>query len=458
LPTNLIVISSAFAVSGGVDTHVSSTWQLSTLADFSTVEQTLIDSTTSLTSWSVSNLTKGTLYYVRVKYKGVTYGESNWSAVSSFTVRLARSVPTFQQVIYPIPKTSNALFARLIDINENGNCLTAARVAAGNYLYIDILNGTWVMRDSVNTGSTSVYNWNVTNLSMDDLGKTVVVSTVTSGSQDMFVLSINSSGDWIKTNISSPVPDITFGKQNAISDDGTELYVSSNSYIYVYKKNVSGVWYNDNYFTYTVAADSYPEDQFFGDHFAASGNGSKFIVDTPDARRILILDYVASVVTLAADITITPPVGYRPMDVSLYMNSAGTVATISVFYEKNSQPGLYDEQELLIYEFVSGNWSLKEKVNPKEFTAYNPLGNNISINKMGDRVSIVLTGYSYMLVLSKDGNEWVSNQLNIPSSNPSINTATSSSTMNGNGDIILLSSPEYDYTDKTDMGIIYVYR
>jgi len=76
----------AFSVYGGADTHAASRWQISTVADFSTV---LADSGwtgSALTSWTPSvALAAASQFYVRVQYRGATAGDSGWSPVVTFT-------------------------------------------------------------------------------------------------------------------------------------------------------------------------------------------------------------------------------------------------------------------------------------------------------------------------------------------------------------------------------------
>ncbi|WP_278401773.1 phage tail-collar fiber domain-containing protein [Stutzerimonas kunmingensis] len=82
--TGLTVIADAFSVSGGADTHESSRWQVSTVADFSTVVVDSGWSVSQLTSYKPAGLTMETAYFVRVKYRGAQVGESEWSSVIGF--------------------------------------------------------------------------------------------------------------------------------------------------------------------------------------------------------------------------------------------------------------------------------------------------------------------------------------------------------------------------------------
>lgn len=76
----------AFSVSGGSDVHDSSRWQYSKSADFAVIE---LDSgwiSDQLVKYTpVSTMARKTEYFARVKYKGKTLGESEWSPVIRFT-------------------------------------------------------------------------------------------------------------------------------------------------------------------------------------------------------------------------------------------------------------------------------------------------------------------------------------------------------------------------------------
>ncbi|MBC3957676.1 Kelch repeat-containing protein [Pseudomonas triticifolii] len=82
----LTVTTDAFSVSGGTDDHTQSRWQFSMLADFSSG---IIDSgwtTTQLNAFTPTTaLANGAQYYVRMKKKGRTLGETEWSPAVRFT-------------------------------------------------------------------------------------------------------------------------------------------------------------------------------------------------------------------------------------------------------------------------------------------------------------------------------------------------------------------------------------
>ncbi len=106
----LTVTADAFSVSGGSDAHDSSRWQVSTMADFSSV---IVDSGWSashLTSFKPSGLSMSTAYFVRVKYRGAQVGESEWSSVIGF-VTASQSQGVYTQLTGGATGRTNAAMA-----------------------------------------------------------------------------------------------------------------------------------------------------------------------------------------------------------------------------------------------------------------------------------------------------------------------------------------------------------
>lgn len=81
------ITTNAFGVASGTDTHIESSWELSTDQTFATVDVSSSNDSTNLVSWSPAGLALNTTYYVRVKHIGSASGESDWSGVVSFTTR-----------------------------------------------------------------------------------------------------------------------------------------------------------------------------------------------------------------------------------------------------------------------------------------------------------------------------------------------------------------------------------
>lgn len=94
------IATSGFEVSGFnyTDTHQSTDWELSSTANFATILKSSYDDTSNKTVWSISNLALESDFYVRVRYKGLTFGLTDWSVPIHFKTK---SITERAIVAYP---------------------------------------------------------------------------------------------------------------------------------------------------------------------------------------------------------------------------------------------------------------------------------------------------------------------------------------------------------------------
>jgi len=85
LDSSITFQSSDFEGAVVSDDHASSDWELATDSGFTNIVASLTDSTSNLTSWTVSNLSLNT-YFVRVRHSGATLGDSEFSDPVSFSI------------------------------------------------------------------------------------------------------------------------------------------------------------------------------------------------------------------------------------------------------------------------------------------------------------------------------------------------------------------------------------
>lgn len=115
-------MSSSFASPQIPDQHASTDWQLALDSDFlNVVKQTLVD-TVNTTSWTVTDLSPNTQYYVRVRHTSLSTGPSPWSP----TLRIATRA---FQVVQPTTVTQPANGA--LNIDTRPTLTTAAYVSGG---------------------------------------------------------------------------------------------------------------------------------------------------------------------------------------------------------------------------------------------------------------------------------------------------------------------------------------
>lgn len=137
------VIGDAFSVLGGNDTQDAGRLQISASTDFASLVYDSGWSTSQLTSFQLTTpLAFATRYYARIKYRGLTLGEGEWSTVVSFT--------TDQQLTGTFTQLNGGATPRY----------SPAVVSVGNKLYVfgggggaGALNDLWVYDSATNSWS-----------------------------------------------------------------------------------------------------------------------------------------------------------------------------------------------------------------------------------------------------------------------------------------------------------------
>lgn len=79
------ISATSFSVSNGSDTHASTDWQVATDQAFTAIVAQSLNDATNKTSWTPPGLAAGTVYYVRVRYKGTSLGLTAYSSGVKFT-------------------------------------------------------------------------------------------------------------------------------------------------------------------------------------------------------------------------------------------------------------------------------------------------------------------------------------------------------------------------------------
>lgn len=95
------VVSSGFGSSIPGESHLSSTWELASDANFTQIILSLTKSTVSKTSWVVTGLVAGRSYFVRVRHHGLSGATSNWSPAVVFSTKASFVVSKLVQTIQP---------------------------------------------------------------------------------------------------------------------------------------------------------------------------------------------------------------------------------------------------------------------------------------------------------------------------------------------------------------------
>jgi hypothetical protein len=132
LGPDVVITGSAFATTGGSDTHVGTDWQIATDTSFSNVVADATNSTTDKTSYTATGLAPSSTYYVRLRYKGTTMGYSNWSTTTSFSTKSTYGVSGIEQVKIT-GEASNDRFGNSVSISASGDTIVIGAYYANSY-------------------------------------------------------------------------------------------------------------------------------------------------------------------------------------------------------------------------------------------------------------------------------------------------------------------------------------
>lgn len=136
---DLILLSDPYHSDVG-ETHVSSTWQVSTDANFNTIvtSKSVVNSTTHLTSYTLTGLNLATTYYVRVAYKSDQGRQSAFSAPVSFLTQgsvIAKPSITFVSGVDPYLNVLASYY------NANDSAGAVSRIHWQVYTSVDFTTG-----------------------------------------------------------------------------------------------------------------------------------------------------------------------------------------------------------------------------------------------------------------------------------------------------------------------------
>lgn len=127
LAIDLTITSSSFTTTygNGLDTHQSTEWQISEKADFSTfvVNET---SNTSLTIFKPTGLSDVKTYYLRLRYKGVVLGWSEWSDTIMFQTKSRYPEDLKATLINTVTPTDAEALGYSLSISADGTTCVAS--------------------------------------------------------------------------------------------------------------------------------------------------------------------------------------------------------------------------------------------------------------------------------------------------------------------------------------------
>ena len=229
------VTASEFSTTGGPDTHQSSTWQVSTSSTFTNITYQLLNSTTDLTTTTLPDLEPSTLYYVRMKQRGVLYGESEWSTVSSFTTK-ELDIPTANTAtLIGSDSVAGDDFGYVTSISRDGNTVVVGAFAKGAstgaaYVFTRT-NSVWAQRAKLVASDAKTGDSFGCAVSISGDGNYIAIGAYGRKSSKGAVYIYSRSGNtWTQRAIIIPTDQAgtdMFGMSCTLNNDGTGLLASS---------------------------------------------------------------------------------------------------------------------------------------------------------------------------------------------------------------------------------------
>lgn len=223
--------SSAFLVTGGSDTHVSSTWQISTSNTFSTITQQVVDSATDLTSTTFSNLAPNTVYYVRMRQQGQTLGYSSWSSTLSFTTKAVVVPASVTASLSGSDSVAGDDFGYVTSISADGNTVVVgafAKLASTGAAYVFTRsNNAWTQTAKLTASDQATGNSFGIAVSISRDGNYIAVGAYgRSSSKGAVYIFLRSGNSWSQQAIVVPTDAAgsdMFGISCTLDGDGSTL-------------------------------------------------------------------------------------------------------------------------------------------------------------------------------------------------------------------------------------------
>ena len=361
--TNIAIVidatTSAFAVPNGSDTHEASDWQIATDLAFTAIVDSSMADTVNKTSYTNTvDLAYTTVYYMRVRHKGVSYGYSEWSNVVSFTTR-AVSTPTAES-------------AKVISTSPGSLDSFANHSVAMNYGGIRIVAGCpFSDPDGVsNSGAAFVFL---------RVGKTwTLEAKITS--------SVKSSSSW-------------YGKIVSITNDSTRIAISAHQddpagvlnagAVYIYKRNGT-TWTEEAIIT---ASDKVTNDQF-GSHLAITGDGTRVIIGSSSADvggvtncgAVYVFTRSGTTWTEEAKLTASDKADNTLLGSKIAVDNNGTRFIASS--ETADAGGIVDSGAVYVFLRTGTTWAQEAILSASDKSANKKFGNSLAINSGGTRVAV----------------------------------------------------------------------
>lgn len=296
---NVTVTSSAFSMNFGTDTHFSTDWQLSTDAGFNNIVSSSSDDAVNKISWTVTGLTANTVYYVRARHKGTTYGYGAWSTGSSFQTKLAYYPANEEGKLIAGDRAANDYFGRTLSISGDGT-----RAAVSSYLtdvggtvdagavYVFLRTGSsWTQEAKITAADKATSDQFSVNR-LDATGARLVVGAInktvsgTVSAGQVYVYS-RSGTTWTQEAVIYPAADVAnlkyFGTSIELDNDATRVIIGSDY------STESSVTNSGAVYIYSRSGTNWTQEaKLVASDISANASFGRSVAITPDGTRCVV--------------------------------------------------------------------------------------------------------------------------------------------------------------------------
>jgi hypothetical protein len=483
--------SSAFATTGGSDTHEGSDWQLATDAGFSNIVASVTNSASDKVTWSSGALAAASTFYVRVRHKGATMGYSNWSSTVMFSTKASYIPNTEEGILVASDKAAGDQFGYSVSINSDGSRVVIGAVYAdpggttsAGKAYIFARSGnSWSEEAILVASDKAVDEYFGYSVSINSDGSRVVIGaayadpggTTSAGKAYIFARSGNSWSQEAILVASDKADSDQFGYSVSINSDGSRVVIGAafadpggtadagKAYIFARSGNS---WSEEAILVASYKATS----DYFGWSVSINSDGSRVVIGAAyadpggitSAGKAYIFarsgnSWSEEAILVASDKANSDYFGY-----SVSINSDGSRVVIGAAY---ADPGATTSAGKAYIFARSGNsWSEEAILVASDKAVDDYFGYSVSINSDGSRVVIgarladpggtANAGKAY--IFARSGNSWSEEAILVASDKAVDDYFGYSVSINSDGSRVVIGAHYADPGGTTNAGKAYI--
>ena len=421
---SITLTSGVFSTVGGNDTHQSSDWQIATDAAFTNLVAQASESTSSLTSYTVTGLTANTTYYARVRYRGTSLTDmSAWSDATTFSTKTSFYPSVQEALFYDNSGSSGDNFGISVAVSADGNTCVVGAPSRSSYTGIAYVfkrqNHVWAQQTVLQPNSLP-FNANYgLRVAISANADTAVVSAAIANDSGYNACGVvyvftQTNDTWTqqaKLTASDPSTGAVFGVACSLTPDGNKITVGATG---VASNQGAGYIFTRSGTTWAQQAKLTAADGASGDMFgtatAISSKGDlavfsaffKTVNGNTKQGVVYVYAYANNTWSQQAVLSSSDGAANDNFGVCVSVNSDGTLCVVGAFTKTLT----YSAQGAAYVFARSGTtWSQQAAISLTDGAANDHFGESVRLNQ--DGASFVVgssnrdgSGSAYLYVIS----------------------------------------------------------